>query len=78
MTPRGAKTSATLSPTLSGRSTRGQVASGTQVVLPRGKMFNAADVRGEMAGVKGLEAFSSVSVPAGEAKQEADLEVVEL
>ncbi len=35
-------------------STRGQVASGTQVVLPRGKMFNAADIRAEMAKTKGL------------------------
>jgi anaerobic selenocysteine-containing dehydrogenase len=59
-------------------STRGQVASGTQVVLPRGKMFNAADIRAEMAKAKGLEALGNVSLPAEEGKMEADVEVVEL
>jgi NADH-quinone oxidoreductase subunit G len=59
-------------------STWAQVAAGRQVVLPRGAMFNAAGVRGEMAKVKGLEVFGTVSLPPEEGTMEADVEVVEL
>jgi NADH-quinone oxidoreductase subunit G len=64
--------------TLVVESTRGQVAAGTQVVLPRGAMFNATQVRAEMSRTSGLEAFASVSMPAVAGKMEPAAEVVDL
>lgn len=59
-------------------STWGQVASGTQVVLPRAKPFNAASARLEMAKQKGLEVFANVVLPPVESQQAPEVEVVEL
>jgi NADH-quinone oxidoreductase subunit G len=58
----------------------GQVAGAATVAKPKGAVFNAANVRAEMArAFPALNVFAtSVSVPTVEATQEADMEVVEL
>jgi len=62
------------------QTTVGQVAAGAQVTLARGRVFNAADVRGEMARAKealGVMA-TGVTTPAPLARQVAEMEMVEL
>jgi NADH-quinone oxidoreductase subunit G len=58
----------------------GQVSASVSVARPRVRLFNPADVRSEMGQAhKALSAFlTDVMTPTVEAKQEADLEVVEL
>jgi hypothetical protein len=59
----------------------GQVPGSTSVVAPRATLrFNAANVRREMAGeFAGLSAFETeVSYPSVGARQEPDMEMVEL
>jgi NADH-quinone oxidoreductase subunit G len=59
---------------------RGQVPDATRVAASIGRLYNAADVRGEMAGLgPAMAAFATeVSTPVLEAVQEPDMEVVEL
>ena len=62
------------------QTTVGQVAAGAQVTLARGRVFNAADVRAEMARAKealGVMA-TGVTTPAPLARQVAEMEMVEL
>lgn len=59
--------------------TRGQVAAGVQVALPRSEAFNAANVRAQMAREHGLAVFvDGVSLPAMPPARTPDMEVVEL
>ncbi len=60
--------------------TRGQVASGTQVSLPRAGIFNAANVRADMAMTNpGLAIFATgVSIPVSNDLREPDMEMVTL
>lgn len=62
------------------QSSLGQVAAGTQVALPRAVMFEAADVRREMAAVNpGLRVFvEQVSTPESQPVREGDLKVIDL
>jgi len=62
------------------QSTLAQVASGTQVMMPLGKAFNAANVRQEMAASSSaLGVFvTDVSRPASEAARVPDVEMVDL
>ncbi len=58
----------------------GMVPQATEVVLPRSRLFNAAEVRAEMArATPALTAFASeVALPAPAARHEAEVEMVEL
>jgi predicted molibdopterin-dependent oxidoreductase YjgC len=59
--------------------TRGQVAAGAQVALPRAEAFNAANVRAQMAKENGLAVFATgVSMPAMPAARTPDMEVMDL
>lgn len=60
--------------------TRGQVAAGVQVAVPFGTIFNAADVRREMARTyPALSVFESgVSMPPSEPSPQTDMAMVEL
>ncbi|MCC6321390.1 MAG: (2Fe-2S)-binding protein [Phycisphaerales bacterium] len=59
---------------------RGQVPDATRIAAPVGRLFNAADTRGEMAGLSGaMSAFATeVRTPVVEIVQEPDMQVVEL
>ncbi len=61
-------------------STPGQVAAGAQVAAPLGAAFNAANVRRQMAeSSPALKVFATdVSLPAPEARQKPDMELVEI
>ncbi len=61
-------------------STVGQVAAGAQVAVARGKTFNAANCRADMAAFSpDLRAFATeVSMPATEGAQASDMQVVDL
>ncbi|MFZ4574421.1 MAG: molybdopterin-dependent oxidoreductase, partial [Phycisphaerales bacterium] len=61
-------------------STSGQVASGTEVMMPRGKLFNAANCRADMAAFSPqLHVFATgVSLPAATLPTVSAMQVVEL
>ncbi len=56
----------------------GQVPQAVEVAAPLAALFNAADVRREMAGIAGLETFAAVTLPTVSLTHEPDMEVVEL
>jgi NADH-quinone oxidoreductase subunit G len=59
--------------------TRGQVAAGVQVALPRAVAYNAANVRSDMARSHvGLAEFAKVSMPASGEAREPDMKMMEL
>jgi NADH-quinone oxidoreductase subunit G len=59
--------------------TRGQVAAGVQVALPRAVAFHAANVRADMVrSHTQLSEFAKVSVPVGGEVREPDMKVMEL
>jgi NADH-quinone oxidoreductase subunit G len=60
------------------QSTLGQVAGGAQVTLPYAQLFNAANIRSEMAKAGLPEFATDVSVPASNEIREADMEMVTL
>jgi NADH-quinone oxidoreductase subunit G len=60
------------------QSTLGQVAGGAQVTLPYAELFNAANIRSEMAKAGLSEFATQVSVPAGTDVREPDMEMVTL
>ncbi len=59
--------------------TRGQVAAGAQIALPRAEAYNAANVRAQMARENGLAVFATgVSLPSMPAARTPDMEVIDL
>lgn len=56
----------------------GQVPQAVEVAAPLAGIFNAADIRREMAAIAGLEAFADVAIPTVAVEHTPDMQVVEI